>query len=323
MVKYSKIVTAKRRSFKMWIDEYIRLQFPLNPDEMRIDRASELKDTYIPNSLFRYRSFNEYSLENLKNQQERMSYPIEFNDPFDAGLKINYEVITNELFINRNLHNMIEELKENGVSITEKEEKGIRESKDPFFSFAKHMAQFDDNSSSRREEIAEAIYGVVLNQTKNMFDSIRTGFQTGYLVICFSESNDIVLMWSHYAQYHTGFCIEYNFHELGPLHPRNRTLFPLIYTDELFDATQYILQIFMPTGFNNLFGIYPTIRKSTNWAYEKEWRNVFPNGPNASNEQRLTNMPKPKALYLGAKASLESNCNRKENSPLSDETCRR
>lgn len=291
----------------MWIEEYVKLQFPLNPDDMRIEEAAQLKHKYIPDSLFRYRSFNEYSLANLKNQQERLSYPSEFNDPFDSGMKINYELVSRELFLHRNMDNMISELKKSGVTVSEQEYKKIRDSEDPFYEFAKHIAQFDEEIQGKEDEFAKAMSKIALEQIKEMFSSYKVSFQNGYLVMCVSEAKDEVLMWSHYASDHSGFCIEYNFQELGPSNPQSRLLCPVIYTDGLFDASHYIMQPFLRKdhSFNNLFGIYPSISKSPKWAYEKEWRIVHPLGPNASDEQRFIRVPKPKALYVGVKVKSD------------------
>lgn len=48
----------------------------------------------------------------------------------------------------------------------------------------------------------------------NIIDKVGDIFRH-HLVTCFSESNDDTLMWSHYAEGHTGFCVEYDFHGLG------------------------------------------------------------------------------------------------------------
>lgn len=292
----------------MWIDEYIKLQFPFNPDKMRIEEAAQLKHKHIPKTLYRYRNFKEWNLENLMNQQERLSYPSEFNDPFDAGIKIDYNLLGRELFLQRNMERMVEPLKKVGVSFSEQEENIIRNSSNPFYSFAKHVAQFDEALQGNEETFAKAISEITFKQIKESFDQFKVVFQTGYLVMCVSEVKDSILMWSHYAENHSGFCIEYNYQELGPYNPQSRTIFPVIYKDGLFDATRYLLQPLLSNeqSYNNLFGIYPAISKSTVWEYEKEWRIVFPLGPNALEKDRFITVPKPKALYVGAKASSEN-----------------
>ena len=59
-------------------------------------------------------------------------------------------------------------------------------------------------------------------------------------VACFSETKESILMWSHYADNHKGFCVEYDFKELGISNPFARFIFPVIYTDTIFDMKDYL-----------------------------------------------------------------------------------
>jgi hypothetical protein len=114
---------------------------------------------------------------------------------------------------------------------------------------------------------------------------------------CFSEVPDSILMWSHYAKHHQGFCIEYDTglvtrpDFLGNLQPVN-------YRPELFDASQYLRFDRFP-GFNEWMATIAACHKSPEWSYEKEWRYVFPDG-------RTTFPLKASALLLGAKIISEN-----------------
>ena len=83
---------------------------------------------------------------------------------------------------------------------------------------------------------------------------------------------------------------------------------PVIYHQDFFDATEYYRSTL--TGntkdFNNLFGMYPTISKGTEWAYEKEWRVIIPYGPNAPRDFRQLSMPTPTRILLGARISEDN-----------------
>lgn len=54
-------------------------------------------------------------------------------------------------------------------------------------------------------------------------------------VVCLSEVYDSMLMWSHYAQNHTGFCIEYDFKESDML---CKQLYPVIYTKDRYAVSK-------------------------------------------------------------------------------------
>lgn len=48
-------------------------------------------------------------------------------------------------------------------------------------------------------------------------------------------------MWNHYTENHTVFCIEYGINALPIDSPITKSLYPVIYTDKLFDTTGYFL----------------------------------------------------------------------------------
>ena len=53
-------------------------------------------------------------------------------------------------------------------------------------------------------------------------------------ISCFSETPYNVLMWSHYAQSHTGFCVEYELKELGN-EEILKHIFPVLYNNKRFE----------------------------------------------------------------------------------------
>lgn len=298
----------------MWIKEYVKLAFPTKYEDLDIRKAQALKYQNIPHALYRYRTFTSYNIESLKNGVEWQSYPDEFNDPFDASLKVSIEDLKKELFLNKTLKVHIDNLKKSGIELTEEEIQAIKEADNPSVTFTKISLNKDPIFMGKDDLIDDAtavIEKAIQDELDLMMDSARNSFKKGNLVSCYSETKDEVLMWSHYAENHTGFCIEYNFHELGPDHARSRLLYPVIYTEELFNATEFYSEALFksPRKFNVLYGIYPTITKSKKWEYEREWRMVFPWGPGIAlddKENRLFYMPTPKKIYVGAKASEDN-----------------
>jgi hypothetical protein len=121
----------------------------------------------------------------------------------------------------------------------------------------------------------------------------------GIKVCSFSERQDSIIMWSHYADEHRGFCIEYDMQTIALDDLRRRMLFPMIYTDKLFDATKYFEAAMTDAGkFNNIFPILSAIYKSSEWAYEKEWRLVFPFGIIPADSE--FGMPTASRVFLGS-----------------------
>jgi len=122
----------------------------------------------------------------------------------------------------------------------------------------------------------------------------NTGIGAALRIACFSECNDSILMWSHYADHHKGICIEYETRLLslpdaiGFLHPVN-------YDPEHFDATEY----FCSHPENNPWMLFiAACHKSPVWAYELEWRFI-----DICFRDRLS--IKAKAIILGANIDPE------------------
>lgn len=86
-------------------------------------------------------------------------------------------------------------------------------------------------------------------------------------VCCLSEIRDSVLMWSHYADKHHGFCLEFSTEEFYVRLPGNRvTPSPVHYTEQ-YPIAQIIEEVAVKETM---------LTKAKPWAYEKEWRIITP-----------------------------------------------
>jgi len=85
-------------------------------------------------------------------------------------------------------------------------------------------------------------------------------------VICFSEVNDDILMWSHYTHGHIGFCIEFERKEDNYLGMWDSCV-PVIYNSDKQVLSFTPQQLEKPDSFTKI-----ATSKSPHWGYEKEWR---------------------------------------------------
>jgi len=119
------------------------------------------------------------------------------------------------------------------------------------------------------------------------------------LVSCFSEVKDSIIMWSHYADKHKGFCVEYDLKSMS--YPRKdmllTLLFPVLYQNELFNSTNYLK--LENENISKVISVYPAITKSKEWEYEKEWRIVIPSGILKDEMEWI--VPLPTAILLELK----------------------
>ena len=123
---------------------------------------------------------------------------------------------------------------------------------DPF-EFRFHMIGTHDDG----RPIAQSSVEKAINNTKELG------------VISLSEINDDILMWSHYAEGHTGFCIEFERSHDNALGRYDECL-PVIYDSAKvpsFEPKDIEIQK------DPMLVILTT--KAPNWSYEKEWRLII------------------------------------------------
>ena len=115
-------------------------------------------------------------------------------------------------------------------------------------------------------------YKLLTNEIYKSFEEVIKNIKTILKVACFSERKDSILMWSHYANNHTGFCIEYDFSKWE----LNDRIQQVKYTKHRHKMSEADF-----TGTISLSDLWKIIDnevlyKSDEWEYEKEWRISFP-----------------------------------------------
>ena len=128
-------------------------------------------------------------------------------------------------------------------------------------------------------------------------------------ISCFAKRNDNILMWSHYADKHTGFCVEYDLSKMKSQEAK-LMLYPVIYSKKrpllplsMFDFSD-IKDVKVAEGVFPYADIAESLlTKSDIWQYEEEWRIIH----TLSNldEQRLFE-DIITGVYLGANISKEN-----------------
>lgn len=257
-----------------------------------IDYYLKLKYDNIPKKLFKYREFDieDNAIKNLVNDTVWMNSPQNFNDPFDCGMTFNPHKITSPK------KGIIALLDNIGMS------KEFQEKMVPEFLKATNPAtealRFLSSSNILDKTVAEEIIAELEKRTENQIEDFSEKTKNLTKVCAFSESESSVLMWAHYAKYHTGFCIEYDFPSLGFESITTRLLYPVLYSELLHDHTNHVADIDI-TRANPLSIVLPVLTKALDWSYEKEWRLVFSN--NFMQAPQTHKVPKPTKIYSGAK----------------------
>jgi Protein of unknown function (DUF2971) len=294
----------KERLTMDWMRKFIDTMFPIDTKNINIEEAFEeafrLKYQHIPKSLFKYRAINKNSIKNFEENTIWLSNPSTFNDPYDCALTVDFERLSNEL-VKQDLNGFLSLLVKQQVS--EDIIKSIRSSDSPLDVVTEHF--LESEPERRKIELKKLIAEIGQERYRKLLEQFLALLKKSYKICSFSERNDSLLMWSHYADSHKGFCIEYDISVLPYGDHRSRFMFPVVYSPEIFDATSN-LRYKESNNFNNLRYILSAMTKSTDWSYEKEWRLIFPHG--IFEHDRPFPMPLPKALYLGCKIE-DSNYN--------------
>ena len=298
----------------------------INKDDIRnINELLIYIDENKPKSLFRYRSCNEQSIEAFRENKIFFNIASNFNDPYDCLIYCDIDKILNQVqnifdYKNiENLHNVVideSHLNTRPVNIN-------KETAQQIINNFKNK-NIKDVFSNISEESIDYIKNFIKNLTPNILENYKNYYQNNQPLACLSETYNNILMWSHYADNHKGFVIEYETEKLKtncmPC-PNNQSyqtcpnwkqimLLPILYTNKRYDATNYIfentiIQTLKNVGVENVFQLSDNfaqykinIHKHKCWSYEKEWRlQLF----RLNNENFIT--VKPKAIYLGCKIS--------------------
>jgi hypothetical protein len=214
--------------------------------------------------LHKYAGLNQNLFSLLINNELWFSHPSDFNDPYDCNL--NYDLS------DVNFDKVYSHLR-----MTNKQ-----------FGWGK-----DDKFITVR---AKDICGNPDNLAKLLSD-FKTGTVDARGISCFSESDSILLMWSHYADSHKGVCLTFDV-EKDPI------FFSIPYKVE-YPLEYPKIDPFLNERKNEVQLIFAT--KSSEWSYEKEYRIIKSKDNNPQFRGAIAFRPEALTeIKFGYKATEES-----------------
>ncbi|MGX7666071.1 DUF2971 domain-containing protein [Flavobacterium pedocola] len=180
-------------------------------------------DDTLPEFFYKYTKI-ENVIKTLENKTIWFSSPKDFNDPFDCNIKL--------------------------IDFTPSEEDIVKLINE----------KVAGNRALRRKEIQKNKQNPfrIKNQMNEQFQEVF--YSSG--VCCFSEINDDILMWSHYAENHKGICLKFNSSISNIADMTAKVKYsPTFEKEKFFSGDPYSVYHLVFT-------------KSNNWFYEKEIRAV-------------------------------------------------
>lgn len=280
-----------------WIDSYTQLLSGEEIDDRDISRASIIKACNLPSHIYKFRPVNGYSLQNLRDSTVWLCSADHYNDPYECSAKLDLYRLSIETSKRRfreiaSFARLGDRLDDATLAHAEKADDPVRE-----IALALLRSHEPPLSEDEIEQLINDLFSVAAEVSSGTIRHQNAVLQRGMKICSFSERNDSIVMWGHYADSHKGFCMEYATSDLDDF--RRHALFPVIYSDELFDATKYVLRSMAGGTFNNLYGVLAASRKSSDWSYEREWRLILPWGESYADSNFA--MPRPSAIYLGSR----------------------
>jgi hypothetical protein len=283
---------------KDWIRQLIACIASEEVGSVRIEEAISIKYQNRPKGVFKYRFNDRRSRQNLRHDLVWVCSPSSYNDPYDSSITVEPDTLMKPVIqgLEKDLISRKLGSKGNAEQIDR-----ILNAGSPVLALQKLiMTEFDQVSRKDRKQFCERLEAQIGAWEEIFKKKLSVSHRDSLKVCSFSETQYSIIMWSHYADQHRGFCIEYETESLLPEHLFLRMLYPVVYSKKLFDGTKYYrAALENMQEFNILFPTLAALHKSPEWKYEKEWRLVIP--ANMIKAASPWHVPTPKRLYLGSR----------------------
>lgn len=231
---------------RQWYEEYC--DYVINQN-ISIEHIREVTTKHFPSHLYRFSSFRDEKWKNeIYSHQIRLSNPNEFNDPFDCEVCVPIQILNKSKVIKEALIRKFNPL----IKMTKVDINRIRYADDAIAAMNVVLGQHGIPVNN----VDEALIELAKHEASNLI-------RDQYKMICFSENLTSILMWSHYAQKHTGYCLEYMINS-ETLH---KIIYPVVYSEKRLSVSGNELN-----GSSPEWILRQLISKSSQWAYEQEWR---------------------------------------------------
>lgn len=192
-----------------------------------------------PDFLYKYQALTAYSLASLANNTIWLAKPSTFNDPFDCAITLDRQKHKQSIM--------------HAISVTIEQ------------------ATQDGLQPESPADIRPADNRAFENFRASLFELLQN------MGICsFSATPNHLLMWSHYANHHRGFCVQYDCRDGTQL---RQLAYEVKYEDSLPSLTA--ADFAPPNNASATDALWLT--KAKCWSYEEEWR-VMTNEGNKSHQ---------------------------------------
>ena len=186
----------------------------------------------LPPRLYKYQPFNAQTLTNLKRGWIWFSAPINVNDPYDCGAWFVEDTV----------------------------------SESDFQRLLAYARKRDPALAARLT--ADQLRESFVNSVRKVYEERRTVQREQRGIACFSATVTDIMMWSHYANGHRGFCLEFD----TSVPPFSRAL-EVVYFEKPPTINPVDVLVQEPSDDESNELLRAVVRtKARCWSYEQEWR---------------------------------------------------
>lgn len=243
---------TKRSIFKHKLEEVV---IPEATPKEKLDELLKpiVEYTYsiMPPNLFRYRECSERQFDAFNNDSIYAVKPQMFNDPYDCLIRYNKDYLFDTIKQGLSL-DTIKKLRDdlnNGSHLPEMWNTLFGEKK--YKIIEDIICNVSDEFLDKQKSIFESNKKEFFSNIDTIFKQAENFLRCNTFIACFSETVKSITMWSHYADSHKGFVLEYDFKHLNNgcgICCKNDTcrdrvfynLFPIIYDSERYDGTSFV-----------------------------------------------------------------------------------
>ena len=277
----------------------------------------------IPEHLYRYRKYDDYSFDSFRDGTIYLCNANRFSDKYDSRVYVDRKKVLDEQIeaFKSAIADLLKEIRHKNPNI--KAESAAR----ICYYIESGLSDKDIIDTIIKEDYANFIGGNADNM-KNRELRFRSNEKTAKIG-CFTESVQSKFMWDHYAGGYTGFALEYNLKEFVYKclsNPDSFTyVFPVIYTDMMPDVTDdesnaYMREkclkenwmrswahLYHSIPLNTLHIFKPYLYKDkSEYAHEREWRMIYYDMENKDDFSLIPDLNCLKAIYYGPEISTEN-----------------
>ena len=307
-----------RKELKKILSETVLLEGI--PEKEIGEKLRPLRDhinCHLPSRLFRYRACSEMNIDAFNEDKLYAITPDKFNDPYDSLFRYDKERLR-ELTLLSTTKEFVTSARnylQSGGDFPQELHTIL--SQELLDNFRTNLLNVDDKAIDAIERNNGPIKEFLSNSIDKLTDeAVKTVKQLAYIA-CFSETIRSVTMWSHYADSHKGFALEYDTsvfqlkcRSCDKIKQCNQAavcnIYPVVYDSQRYEATDYLAWYIakglgVPIKNPDIFAASKSLLyKSPQWSYEREWRLIVSRLNDLQNKTPVCiyNI-RPKAIYYG------------------------